>query len=209
MNDLTVFFFQGGVSSIPLTICSILSIALTLDRVFNLRRSKIIREDLLVDIEDAVNDNRFNEVLKITATEEGPMMRVARVAILNSKTGRDNLKNAIEEAGRLEIPFLEKNLTALNTIVVIAPLFGLLGTVTGMIRVFGATVGEVSANIDTLAAGISEALISTAFGLVVALPTLIAHSYFARKVELLTNEMEKNSLTLFNIVVKNLYSVAK
>lgn len=116
--------------------------------------------------------------------------------IVNYEKPESELKEILEEAGRQEIPKIRSFLPALGTIASVAPLLGLLGTVIGMIEVFSTISQEDSVNPGKLAGGISQALITTAFGMVIAMPTLAAYNYFIAKVQTLVIEMEKTSLNL-------------
>ncbi|MFQ6111736.1 MAG: MotA/TolQ/ExbB proton channel family protein, partial [Nitrospinota bacterium] len=128
------------------------------------------------------------------------MTRVLQAAIVNYDQDKNEIKDIIEDAGRQEVPGLERYLNVLGTIASISPLLGLLGTVAGMIRVFNVITQEGVGHPNQLAGGISEALITTAAGLAVAIPALVFHNYFTSKAEGLVLEMEKYSLRMLDIL---------
>ena len=137
---------RGGPLMIALLICSVLSLAIIIERLFSLRQSRIIRVDILMEIEIAIKKRDLPTALELARNEASPMAKIAKVALINSDKPKEDLKTSIEEAGRMEIPKLEKFMTILQTITVISPLLGLLGTVTGMINVFQTIVSEGTGN---------------------------------------------------------------
>ena len=128
------------------------------------------------------------------------MTRILLAGIINYEKSEAELKEILEEAGRQEIPLIRSNLAALGTIASVAPLLGLLGTVIGMIEVFATLARETSVNPTMLAGGISQALTTTAFGMVIAMPTLASYNYFISKVQTLIIEMEKVSLHMVAVL---------
>lgn len=191
---------RGGPLMIALLICSIVSLAIIIERLIALRHSRIIRIDLLMEIEIAIKKNDLATALSWSKKVRAPMLNIAEVALINSNRPKNELKASIEEAGRIQIPVLERFLTILQTIAVISPLLGLLGTVTGMIKVFKTIVIEGTGNASILAGGISEALLTTASGLSIAIPTIIFFNLFSKKVENLIVEMEHHSLVLHELL---------
>ena len=191
---------QGGPIVLILIGCSVLSLALILERMVYLKPKKIIRLKDLQAIETQIEKGNLKEALALSRANNSPMMKVAEVAILNADKPKADLKMIIEESGRLEVPRLEHYLSTLHTIAVVSPLLGLLGTVLGMIHVFDAIVTKGTGNPQLLAGGISEAMITTAFGLMVAIPTLVFTNYFTKKVDLILVEMERHSLFLYEML---------
>lgn len=187
---------------IALLICSILSLAIIIERLIFLRRNRIIRLDILREIEIAIKKRDLPAALEWAESVRTPMLKIAKTAIINADRSRDELKNYLEEAGRIEVPILERFHTILHTIAVISPLLGLLGTVTGMIKVFETIVTHGTGNASVLAGGISEALITTASGLSIAIPTLVFFNFFSKKAENLITEMEHHTITLLELLSK-------
>lgn len=194
------FLIRGGLLMIPIVFCSVLALGIVIERFFNLRASRIIRTDVMDEVESMLREKRISDASMTLRRTSSALSRILLVAILNHEKERAEIKELIEDAGRQEIPVLERYLNLLGTLAGITPLLGLLGTVTGMIRVFevisAAGVGHPSA----LAGGISEALITTAAGLTVAIPALVFHSYFVNKADSMVLEMEKHSLRLLEIL---------
>jgi biopolymer transport protein ExbB len=128
------------------------------------------------------------------------MTNITLAALANFNKGREEIREAIEDAGRHEVPHLERYLTWLSTIASVAPLLGLLGTVMGMIKVFNVISTQGPGNPNALAGGISEALLTTAAGLTVAIPSFVLYNYFVNKADKLIIEIEKNSLLLLEMM---------
>lgn len=191
---------RGGPLMIALLICSVLAVAIIIERLFTLRRSRILRIEVLMEMEIAIKKGDITGALEWVKGTPSCMTRIAEVALINSDKPRDDLKSSIEEAGRMEVPRLERYMTILQTITVISPLLGLLGTVTGMISVFETIVSEGTGNANILAGGISQALLTTAAGLSIAIPTLVFYNYFNKRIEHLIVEMEHLSVTLFELL---------
>ena len=192
-------FIKGGPVMYPILFCSILSLAIIIERLISLRRGRIIRPETLFRVQDLIRIERIADIIELCQKNSSPMSRIVLAAIKNINQPKAEIKEAVSEAGRQEVRVLEKNLAILGTIVSIAPLLGLLGTVTGMIRAFYTIalrgVGEPTA----LASGISEALLTTAAGLTVAIPSQLFYNYFINKVDSLTLDMEQNSLDILEV----------
>ena len=191
---------RGGPIMIALLICSAVSLAIIIERLIFLRYGRIIRLEMLMEIEIAIKKNDFAAAIDWSKKANAPMLKIAEVALINADKSKNDLKSAIEEAGRMEATVLEKFLTILQTIAVISPLLGLLGTVTGMINVFKTIVTEGTGNAAILAGGISEALLTTAAGLSIAIPSIVFYNLCNKKVENLIVEMEHHSIILHELL---------
>ena len=187
------FLAKGGVLMVPLGVCSILALAIILERTLNLRTRKIIQSDVLQQVRDLVAENQVSDAMTLCRRYPSVMGRILLVTIANHERDREELRSIVEDAGRQEVTTLDRNLGALGTIAAIAPLLGLTGTVFGMIRTFAVISQKGIAHPSQLAGGISEALITTATGLVIAIPTLIFYNYFTTRVDRLILEIEKHS----------------
>jgi biopolymer transport protein ExbB len=194
------FLWRGGVLMLPILLCSVLALGIVIERLFNLRKKRVVREDVMEGVESMLRENQLSEAGMLCRRNSSSMSRILLVALLNHKKDRAEIKELIEDAGRQEIPNLERYLNLLGTIAGIAPLLGLLGTVAGMIRVFDVISAAGVGHPNALAGGISEALITTAAGLTVAIPALVFHSYFVNKADGLVLEMEKHSMRLLSIL---------
>jgi len=202
-----LFSLQSLVAGGPIVgiqlLMSVFALGLILERLWALRPGRIIPISHLRQIELALKENKLTQALDWARSNRSPMMKVSEVALINADKPKEDLKLIIEEAGRLEVPRLEKYLATLHTIATVSPLLGLLGTVTGMIRVFDSIVQQGAGNTQALAGGIAEALLTTAYGLVVAIPVLVFYNAFTKKVDLLLVDMERHSLILYELLVGN------
>ena len=190
------FLVRGGILMIPLGICSIVAFAIVLERSYSLRIKRVIRLDVLQRVKDYLADNQIGEAMMICRRQPSVMGRILLSAIMNHDRDHEELKTIVEDAGRQEVPTLDRYLGMLGTIAAISPLLGLTGTVFGMIRTFAVISEKGIAHPSQLAGGISEALITTATGLVIAIPTLIFYNYFTAKADRLVLEIEKHSFRL-------------
>jgi len=192
---------QGGVIMIPILFCSVLALGIIVERFWNLRRSRIIRYDLLDRIEALLREQKIPEATTLCKRHRSTMTRILLVAILNHDRPRAEIKEMLEDYGRQEVPVLERYLTSLGTIASISPFLGLLGTVVGLLKVFEAIAQEGGVtNAAILSEGIHNALITTVAGLCVAIPSLVAYNYFTRRAEGLILEVERVALRLLNIL---------
>ena len=187
------FLARGGALMIPLGVCSVLALAIILERSLNLRARKIIQADILRQVRDLLAESQVADAMTLCRRYPSVMGRILLVTIANHDREREELRSIVEDAGRQEAATLDKNLGALGTIAAISPLLGLTGTVFGMIRVFAVISEKGIAHPSQLAGGISEALITTAAGLVIAIPALIFYNYFTNKADRLIVEVEKHS----------------
>ncbi|KAK3596092.1 hypothetical protein CHS0354_027362 [Potamilus streckersoni] len=193
---------DGGIMMVPLIAFSVVGLAAIIERGFALRPSKVLCIDRLIELEGLIKQGYLEEAYNMVKDEKSPMLRIVKVALLHSGRDKHEIKEAIENAGRLELPELQKNFTLLNTLAVISPLVGLLGTVLGMMQVFSASMNDGGFNMAILSQGISQALITTVTGLIVAVPCLVFYNLYFRMTDNLTNEMEKYSLTLMNLIIR-------
>jgi len=194
------FLSQGGPIVIIQLVCSVIAVAIVLERLFYLRKNKIIPSELYHEIIKWVSTGEPKVALETAKTDPSPLMNVCQAALSHIDQPPMELRETIEDAGRHEAPRLERYLTSLHTIAVISPLLGLLGTVTGMIQVFETIVTEGNGNTSLLAGGISQAMVTTAVGLCIAIPALVFYNFLNRKVEFLLIEMERHALKLHEVL---------
>ena len=190
----------GGIIMVPIMLCSILALAIILERLWTLRPSRIAPPDVIADLWRSIKARELNGRKLKALQASSPTGRVLASGLMNAKHGREVMKESIEQEATQVIHELERFLNPLGTIATISPLLGLLGTVIGMIKVFSRMQGAGAANISTLSGGISEALITTAAGLTVAIPALIAHRYLIRRVDALVVGMEQEAVRLVEVV---------
>ncbi|HEY5739976.1 MAG TPA: MotA/TolQ/ExbB proton channel family protein [Gammaproteobacteria bacterium] len=186
----------GGWLMIPILLCSVVAAAIIIERTWTLRRKKVIPEKLLTGIWNLLNNNSLTDQ-HIAEIERGsPLGKVLAAGLINRHLTRDLVRESIEETGRHVVHEMERFMNTLGTISTITPLLGLLGTVIGMIRVFTAITVIGVGDPGQLAGGISEALITTAAGLTIAIPSLIFHRHLKRKIDDLVVAMEQEAMKL-------------
>src|SRR5210317_356874 len=181
---------------VPIILCSIVAVAIIGERLWALQKKKIIPKHLVAQIWHWHSMGQLKEEQITQIRKSSPLGRVLAAGLSNLSHSREVMKESIEEIGRHEVHDMERYLNTLGTIAAISPLLGLLGTVIGMIKVFTEIMQYGTGNAGVLAGGISEALITTAAGLAVAIPALIAHRHFSRKVDSLVIHMEQQTIKL-------------
>ncbi len=186
----------GGWLIVPLLICSVAVAVISIERYISLRTSKVLPENLLGKVWIWLKERDVTADRLIELKNSSPLGQILAAGLSNASHGREVMKDSIEEAANQVIHDLDRYITILGTIAAIAPLIGLLGTVVGMIRVFTAIMIEGTGNAGVLAGGISEALITTAAGLSVAIPALVLHRHFQRRIDTLVVEMEDQAVKL-------------
>jgi biopolymer transport protein ExbB len=191
---------SGGIVMVPIVLCSILALAITLERLWTLRDQKVVPEELTDKIWQWVENRTLSDKQVMALQQHSPLGRVLAAGLANRHRDRLVMIEAIEDAGRHVMHDLERYLNPLATIASISPLLGLLGTVTGMIRTFKAITIAGIGNPSAMASGIAEALITTAAGLIVAIPAFVAYRYLRGKVDALVIDMEKESLKLVQAI---------
>lgn len=187
---------------LPIIVCSIIALAIVAERFIVLKEEKVLPANLVADVWRMASTRQLTEE-KVREIQQGsPLGRVLAAGLLNRTQDRDLMKASIEEVGGHVAHELERYLNALGTIAAVTPLLGLLGTVVGMISVFTNITTVGVGNPAQLAGGISQALITTAGGLMVAIPSLMFYRYFRAKVDGLVVGMEKESLKLIDVLQK-------
>ncbi|NLP09809.1 MotA/TolQ/ExbB proton channel family protein [bacterium] len=200
--SLMEFIFKGGIMMLPIIICSILAIGAFIERIMALRKINTNSRTFILQIKNLIYRKKVEEAVLLCKETPGPVAAITLASLLRRDKPREEMKEAIESAGKTAIYKLEKNLGILGNVAAIAPMFGFLGTVTGMIKAFMQIQmrgGAVDASV--LAGGIWEALITTAAGLIVGIPALLAHNYIAGKVEQHVFEMQENSVELLDVML--------
>ncbi len=191
---------SGGWLMVPILLCSIVAAAICVERLWTLQRSRIVPKNLVAQIWSAVKTEDLDTQKLRELRTSSPLGQVLAAGVANAKRGRDVMKEAMEEAASQVSHDMERYLTSLGIIASISPLLGLLGTVVGMIKVFTALMLEGAGNANVLAGGISQALITTAAGLSVAIPALIFHRFFLRRIDELVVTMEQEAGKLVEIL---------
>lgn len=191
------FYFRGGPTMHFILACSVLALAVILERSINLRKGKILSAAFIEEIKKHWYRREIRQAIQVCRENDTSLARVLRAGLLRFEHGIDAVERAIEGAGQHEAAVLRKNLMLLGFLANIAPMLGLFGTVLGLTRSFDVIASYgMAGNPGAVAAGVAEALITTVFGLMVGIPTLAAYYYFRRKVEVRVLEMEEISLAL-------------
>ena len=191
LSNLIGFFQRGGLFMWPLLICSIVALTTIILRGFALREKNVMPLVIESEIERLLPGGSAERLMRIVENDQSSLGRIVRVALQHLRSPRSENVEAVQTRARHEMVILEKGLIVLEVIVGIAPLLGLIGAVSGLVHVFS-HLGLSSGASDTrqIALGIAEALNATVFGLSIAVPTLVAFSYFSKKVEVMSVEME-------------------
>jgi len=193
----------GGWLMLPIILCSVIAVAITLERLWTLQRRRVLPKDLAMRVWEWARDRQLDQKHLGILSGNSPMGRVLAAGLANRHQSREVLKEIVQDTGRHVVHELERYLNALGTIAAITPLLGLLGTVIGMVKVFTAITTAGVGNPTVLAGGISEALITMAAGLSVAIPSLIAYRYLRGQVDARVIEMEKEAMKLIDALHGN------
>ncbi|PCJ40470.1 MAG: biopolymer transporter ExbB [SAR86 cluster bacterium] len=181
---------------LPIILCSVLAIAIVIERFWTLKPSRIAPKNMLPDVWSKIKQNQLDASELRDLRNSSALGQILAAGLVNAKSGRTIMIESIEQAAGHVIHEMSRYLNLLGTISQITPLLGLLGTVLGMIRVFSEIMAQGTGNANVLAGGISEALITTAAGLTVAIPTLLFYRFFQRKIDTLVIELERESIKL-------------
>ncbi len=184
----------------PIIFCSIVALAIFLERLWVLRRKNIIPQDFVNNVEGLLKKQKISEAVFLCQNDISSIAKIFLAGLRSTQKGMWLVKEAIEERGSREATILEKNVDILSTIANLTPLLGLLGTVSGMIKTFNAISVQGIGNPAPLAGGIAEALITTATGLCIAIPTLVCYRFLKDKASALIFEMEENSIGLVELM---------
>lgn len=188
---------RGGALMIPIAVCSVVSVAIIIERLVRLRIARVSSRAFLFRIQSSLKFNRLDEAGRACEEAGGPVAAIFRAGLSRAGESEDRIRQAIQEAGEKEISSLEKHVGSLATIAGGAPLLGFLGTVVGMIQAFQ-QIEQLGGNVNAsvLAGGIWEALLTTAAGLTVGLVSFFAHNYIVGRIKFIVREMEETSSEL-------------
>jgi biopolymer transport protein ExbB len=195
---------KGGPLMWLILFCSVLAGAVFLERVSYFHRASIRVGEFMRGLNNLLQRRSFSEALHECAATPGPVPRVIHAAILRHDAPRQELKEIVQEAGQLEVPRLERRLGVLVTLACVAPLLGLLGTVTGLIDAFVniSTQSGFTSSTD-IASGLYQSLLTTAAGLVVAIPCAVGYGYLSSRVNALMHDMERAGIEIVNLLCDN------
>ncbi len=184
----------------PIIISSVLVLAICLERAWALRARRVAPPELLPEVWNWIRNKQLNAERLRELKAGSPLGEILAAGLLNSRHGREIMKESIEESASVVIHHMERYLSLLGTLAMISPLLGLLGTVLGIIEAFMAVTGGGMADPSLLANGISKALVTTAGGIFVAIPAMIMHRYFVRHITTVAVDMEQQAIKLVDIV---------
>ena len=200
-SGLVELFLKGGGFMYPLLIASIIGVAVIIERAVTLSRARTDVRKLMKRVLDALHSKGVDAAAAECERTRGPIAAILHAGLKRAERGTEAVERAIETAGTIETSFLERGLIWLATLATIAPLLGFLGTVSGMIRAFNAIAEAEQVNAKLVASGISEALITTATGLLVAIPMQAFHNFFVAQIDRFIIEMEESTADLVDTLV--------
>ncbi len=193
----------GGWLMLPIIACSVIAAAIILERLWTLQPQRVAPPNLVAEVRAWIGSDQLDPEHLGMLHRSSPLGAMLAVGLANGDAEREVLKERVEDVGRHVVHDLERYLSPLGTIAAVTPLLGLLGTVVGMIRVFAAITANGVGNPGVLAGGISEALITTAAGLSVAIPSLIGYRYLRSRVDTLVVAMEKETIKFLESITEH------
>lgn len=209
LADLLQSGSNWNIILIVIGICSLLSFTVFIERLMNLRRSEIDTNRFVIDMRKTIKDGNIVEAVGICDTTGGTIANIVKAGLIKHSRGKEQIENSMEIAGLIEIARLEKNAKLLSIIAYIAPLIGLLGTVLGFIQAFSEM--RMSGLVDISASRIGEAmeyaLVTTAAGLVVAIPSIIAYNYIVSRIEGFLLEIQTTSAEIVDLLTEREYEI--
>ena len=191
---------QGGWLMAPIGALSVVAGAIFLERLWKFQKTKLVPDGFLRALIALLSDRQNAQAIQLTHQNDSVLARIMRESLPHRHLTRTELKERMGEYGENELAALERRLGALSTIATISPLMGLLGTITGMIRVFRQISAELDPAVSSLAGGIWEALLTTAAGLVVAIPAYVGHQYLIGLLEIRSQELTEACQHVLNVV---------
>lgn len=194
------FIQAGGPVMYPILACSVIALAALLERMWTLRRQRILPASLVVEVVERLKQGRHDDALTLCRTREAAVARVLEAAIELRGASRDRIRERMEEVGRREAAEMERYVPVLGTIASISPLLGLLGTVGGMILTFDVIEQQGLGNVGSLAGGISQALYTTFAGLSVGIPAVVANRYVLARVDGLLLDLEEVAASVLDLL---------
>jgi biopolymer transport protein ExbB len=194
-------FQKGGVFMWPLLICSIIGLAVIIERAWTFSRAKVNTRQFMSKVIGALKEDGLPGAIEVCQRTRGPIAAILHAGLMRAPKGSEEVEKAIENAGAIEMSFLQRGLIILTSVVNVAPMLGFLGTVSGMIHAFEAIAAAEQVSAKLVASGISEALITTQAGLVIAIPVQIAVNYFISSIDRFVLDMEEASVELVDTLV--------
>ena len=198
LNWLTSKYEAGGVFMHPILACLVLGLAFSFERLWTLSRARVNTKNFIIKVKEALDSGGVEAAKEVCANTRGPVASVFHAGLLRAHEGLESAEKAIIAYGGIEMGFLEKGLIWISTFITIAPMLGFTGTVQGMIEAFDAIKEAAQISPAIVAEGISIALLTTLFGLVVAMILQVFYNYFVSRIDRLVGDMEESSVELID-----------
>ncbi len=190
------YFVDGGPFMWPILALLVFGIAFSLERFYSLMMSSINSKKFFSEVISTLDSDGVNGAVELCTNTRGPIAEVFHAGLTRTHRGLDEVEKAIQNAGTVEMSFLEKNMIWLNLVVTVAPMLGFTGTVAGMVKAFDSIEAANNISPAVVAGGISQALLTTAFGLIVAIIIQLFQNFFVSRIDRLVLDMEENSMQL-------------
>jgi biopolymer transport protein ExbB len=201
-KTLVDYFNEGGGFMWPILFCLIIGLAISIERIVTLTRSGLNTRKFLVKIKQALDEGGIQRAIEISSNQRGSVAAIFHAGLLRAHKGADQVEKAIVNAGAIEMAFLERGMVWIGFFIAIAPMLGFTGTVQGMIQSFESIAKANDISPTIVASGISVALLTTLFGLIVAMILQFFHNYFTAKINRLVVDMEESSAELVETIVE-------
>ncbi|MBT3232578.1 MAG: MotA/TolQ/ExbB proton channel family protein [Calditrichaeota bacterium] len=196
------YFIKGGNFMWPILIALIIGLVFVFERFWTLMRASINARKFNIKIAEALRADKVDEAIDICQNTRGPIANVIQAGLVRMNRGIDAVEKSVMTAGTIEMAFLERNLVWLATVVSIAPMIGFLGTVSGMVGAFDAIAKANDISPSLVAGGISEALLTTMFGLIVAIIVQFFHNFFIARIDKIVADMEESTQEFVDLLVE-------
>ena len=196
------YFVAGGTFMWPILVCLVLGIMISVERFISLNRASVDTRKFLAEVTGALDKGGTKNAIEICQKTKGPVASIFHAGLIRADRGLEHVEKAITNAGSIEMAFLERGLIWLSTFITVAPMLGFTGTVAGMVRSFDDIKRANDISPSIVASGISVALLTTLFGLIVAIILQVLHNYFVSKVDRLVIDMEETSAELVDHLVE-------
>jgi len=196
-------FLQGGPFMWPILALLVFGLMITLERIYTLTKASLVTKRFIPRINKALEDKGVDAALEVCKETPGPIAEVFHAGLSRADQGIDVVEKSIETAGSIEMAFLEKGMIWLSTVITVAPMLGFAGTVSGMVRAFQDIAAANDISPAVVASGISEALLTTLFGLIVGISIQIFYNLFTSRVDGIIIDMEENSVNLLNTLASS------
>ncbi len=196
------WFQKGGAFMYPLLFVALLGLGITVERFIVLMRARVNTKKFISRVREALREGGVQKAMEVCMNTRGPLASIFYSGLTRLDRGLSHVEKAIDEAGAIEMAFLEKGLVWMATVIALAPMLGFLGTVSGMVNAFDAIAAAGDVEPVIVASGISEALITTMAGLIIAIPIQAAYNYFVSRIDRMVIDMEESSTALIDTLIE-------